>query len=169
MYFEGKGLRKSTRLALGWYSRAAEQRDELALIQLGNMYEKGLGTEVDPRRAVVLYLIAYRIGSARAANHLASMFRRGSGVRRDSSLAYSLYQQAVKTANTPDIAENPSYSRTAYYWLGNMSEKGNGVERTLEIAKEWYRLGAASDNASCTEALDRLRGEMGGKRISETE
>jgi TPR repeat protein len=53
LYFEGKGLRKSTRLALGGYSRAAEKRDELALIQLGNMYEKGLGTEVDTQRWAV--------------------------------------------------------------------------------------------------------------------
>jgi hypothetical protein len=49
----------------------------------------------------------------------------------------SLNQQAVRNPDSADIAENPSY-----YWLGNMAEEGNGVEGDLEIAAEWYRLGA---------------------------
>jgi TPR repeat protein len=85
------------------------------------------------------------------------MFRKGLGVRHDPSLAYSLYQQAVRNPDTPDIAENPSYYRAAYYWLGNMAEEGNGIERDLEIAEQWYRLGAGWDSALCDKALDRLR------------
>jgi TPR repeat protein len=66
----------------------------------------------------------------------------------------------VTAPDTPDIAENPSYYRAAYFWLGNMAENGDGVDRNFEIAMEWYRLGAAWGNASCTKALDRLRNEQ---------
>lgn len=71
-------------------------------MQLGNMCGK-VRHRSDPKRAVILYLIAYRQGAVRAANHLASIFRKGLGVKRHPSLAYSLYQQTVRAPDTPDI------------------------------------------------------------------
>jgi uncharacterized protein len=156
-YFEGKGLRKDLRRAFAWYTKSAEQLHELALIQLGCMYQKGLGIAPDLHRALVLYLIAYRRGSARAANHLASMFRRGLGVRRDLSLAYSLYLQSVERPDTCDAAEQPSYRRTAYFYMGSMAKNGQGISPSLEIAKKWYRLGAALGDSDCVNELTRLR------------
>jgi uncharacterized protein len=157
LYYNGNGLPKDLRLAVEWYTRAAEQRDELALIQLGKMNQKGEGTQLDLDRAVVLYLIAYRLGSARAANHLAFMFKKGLGVRRDDALAYALYLESVNEPDTPAVKEEISYHGTAYYWLGYMAEHGEGVEPDVQLARRWYRRGAACKQSNCVEALTRLR------------
>jgi TPR repeat protein len=39
------GERRTLTLAIEWYTRAAEQRGELALLQLGWIYQKGFGVE----------------------------------------------------------------------------------------------------------------------------
>lgn len=67
-------------------TRAAQQREELALLQLGRMYQKGIGVEVNLSRALILLLIAYRRVSVRAANHLAFMFKKGLGTERDDEI-----------------------------------------------------------------------------------
>jgi TPR repeat protein len=156
LYYEGNGLEKDLDSAKEWYTRAAEQRHELALLQLGRIYQKGLGVEVDLKRAVVLYLVAYKQGSVRAANHLGFMFKKGLGVGQDNSLAFQLYLESVNRPDTPEIAESLSYRGTAYYWLGYMTENGEGTKRDLRAAKRWYKRGAACDQSNCSDALARL-------------
>lgn len=157
LYFEGNGVEKDLAIAIDWYTRAAEQRDELALIQLGWIHQKGLGVEIDLKRAFILYLIAYKQGSSRAANHLGIMFKKGLGVTQDDSLAFQLFLESV---NSPDtgvtVAQNNSYHRTAYYWLGHMTEKGEGTKSNLLAAKRWFARGAALEDSSCIAALARL-------------
>jgi TPR repeat protein len=126
-------------------------------VQLGWIYQKGLGIEVNLKRSVVLYLIAYKQGSVRAANYLALMFKKGLGVDHDNSLAFRLYLESVNRADTPEIAGSPSYLGSAYYWLGYMAEHGEGTKRDLRAAKRWYALGAACKQANCIDALARLR------------
>jgi uncharacterized protein len=157
LYYEGNGLEKDLGIAIEWYTRAAEQRNELALLQLGRIYQKGFGVEANLKRAVVLYLIAYKQGSVRAANHLGFMFKKGLGVDQDNSLAFELYLDSVNGPDTPEIAENLSYHATAYYWLGYMTEKGEGTKRDLRAAKRWYSRGADCGAPGCIEALARLR------------
>jgi TPR repeat protein len=164
LYYEGKGLQKDLGRAVEWYTRAAQQREELALLQLGSMYQKGLGVELNLNRAVVLYLIAYKRGSTRAANHLGFMFKKGLGVEQDDSLAYELYLKSLGGPDTPDTPENISYRGTAYYWLGSIAEKGEGVERDLRTAKRWYSRGAACGQTNCIEAMSRLRSKAAEKR-----
>jgi TPR repeat protein len=158
LYFEGNGVEKNLSIAIQWYTRAAEQRDELALLQLGSIYQKGLAIDVDLKRAFLLYLIAYKQGSSRAANHLGFMFKKGLGVTQDDFLAFQLYLKAV---NLPDsgmtIEQNNSYQSTAYFWLGHMTEKGEGTKRNLQAAMRWYKRGAALGAPSCIAAIARLR------------
>lgn len=156
-YLEGKGLEKDIAQAIAWYTRAAEQRHDLSLIQLGSMYRWGEVVEANHHRALVLFLIAYGRGSLRAANHLALMFKKGLGVARDDSRAYELFVESLSGPDTPEVADNPSYRGTAYYWLGYMTENGEGVKRDLRAAKKWYSRGAACDQSKCIEALSRLR------------
>ena len=158
LYFEGHGVEKDLGIAIDWYTRAAEQRDELALIQLAWIYQKGLGIGIDLKRAFLLYLIAYKQGSSRAATHLGIMFKKGLGVTRDDFLAFQLFLEAV---NSPDtgvaVAQNNSYERTAFFWLGSMTEKGESTKRDLRAALRWYKRGADLGESSCVAALARLR------------
>jgi uncharacterized protein len=157
LYYEGWGFEKNLAKAIEWYTRAAQQREELALLQLGRMYQKGIGVELNLNRAFTLFLIAYRRGSLRAANHLGSMFKKGLGTERDDEIAYELYLESVSGPDTADSPENLSYRATAYYWLGYMTEHGEGVERNLRYAKRWYSRGAAFHQSHCVEAMNRLR------------
>lgn len=164
-YFEGKGIEKNFATAVMWYTRAAEQRQELALIRLGWMYQKGLGVEADLGRAVLLYLIAYKRGSSRAANHLAILFKKGIGVPKGDSLAYELFLESVNSPENNEVVHNSTYSGTAYYWLGYMAEKGEGVKRSLRAARIWYR-GAACGQSDCLEASVRLQPKIRKKKPS---
>ena len=164
LYFEGHGVEKDLALAIEWYTRAAEQRDELALIQLGSIHQKGLGVEIDLKRAFVLYLIAYKQGSSRAANHLGIMFKKGLGVAQDDCLAFELFLESVNSPDTGVTVErNNSYHRSAYYWLGHMTEKGKGTESNLRAAKRWFARGAALEDSSCIAALARLKPARKGR------
>ena len=158
LYFEGNGVEKDLRAATIWYKKAAEQRNELALVQLGWINQKGLGVEIDLKRAFVLYLIAYRQGSSRAAHHLGLMFKRGLGAPQDNFLAFQLYLESV---NSPDtgmtVVQNNSYQSVAYFWLGHMTEKGEGTKRDLRAAIRWYTRGAILGQSGCVTALARLR------------
>jgi len=156
MYYEGWGVEKNLDRAVEWYTRSAQQREELALLQLGSMYQKGIGVEVDLARARTLYSIAYRLGSSRAATHLGFLFRRGLGVEQNNVLAYQLFREAVVRADTPNITDNRSYRGTAFYWLGYMTEHGEGVERNLREARKWYEEGAVCEQRLCVEAVARL-------------
>ncbi len=156
LYFEGNGLEKDLNIAIAWYTRAAEQRHELALLQLGNIYQKGLGEEINLNRAFLLYLIAYRLGSARAANHLGFMFKKGLGVEQNDSLAFELYLESVNRPDTPEAKVGHSYHSTAYYWLGHMTENGEGTKRDRRAAIRWYKRGADCGLSSCVNALARL-------------
>jgi hypothetical protein len=77
------------------------------------MYQKGLGVEADLGRAVLLYLIAYKRGSSRAANHLAILFKKGIGVPKDDSLAYELFLESVNSPENNEVVHNSTYSGTA--------------------------------------------------------
>ena len=158
LYFEGNGVEKDLNIAIEWYTKAAEQREELALIQLGHIYQKGLGVDIDLKRAFLLYLIAYKQGSSRASHHLGFMFKKGLGTAQDDSLAFQLYLESVNSPDTgTTVAQNSSYRSIAYFWLGRMTERGEGTKRDLRAAKRWYTRGAALGESGCVDALVRLK------------
>lgn len=55
VFEQGVGVPPDYVAAAGWYTLAAEQSYTRALINLGNLYEKGLGVRVDPDKALELY------------------------------------------------------------------------------------------------------------------
>jgi TPR repeat protein len=160
-YLEAKGMRKNLKKAIACYKRAAEQRHELALLQLGNLYQKGIGVAQDYQRAFILYICAYRQGSVRAANHLAHLYKKGLGVERNDTKAHELFLESVRGYDSPCTTEELSYRKSAYYWLGFMSEKGEGTPLDPDAALDWYRKGAALSEPSCVSALARI---VPGKR-----
>jgi len=111
-----------------------------------------------------MYTIAYKQGSVRAANHLGIMFKKGLGTTQNDKMAYELFLESVSRPDTPEIADNPSYRGTAYYWLGYMTERGEGVKRDSRAAKRWYQKGAACNQPHCLEAIKRLAARGIGER-----
>ena len=129
LYFEGNAVEKDLNIAIEWYTKAAEQREELALIQLGHIYQKGLGLDIDLKWAFLLYLIAYkqrRMGFTSFGIHVQK--RIGNSTRR-----FFGFSTVFGISDSPDtgttVAQNSSYRSIAYFWLGRMTEQGEGTRR----------------------------------------
>jgi hypothetical protein len=98
---------------------------------LGTLYDRGLGTEVNPKQAAVWYKSAADAGDQIAQYRLGALYRDGNGVKRDPKTALDLFQ---KSANQGD-ADAQSAMGTAY-------ERGDGVKRDYVQAVAWYQKAA---------------------------
>lgn len=79
----------------------AEQGDAQAQNQVGELYERGLGTLADPGAAARWYQKAADQGDSRALINLASLYERGLGVTRDPQQAAQLFRRASGLAPAP--------------------------------------------------------------------
>ncbi len=114
-----------------WYEKAAAQHNSEALLQLGFMYDEGLGVEQDYIQARKFYQESALLGNASSQFNLAYMYDEGLGVERDYALAKTWYEKAASQQHP--YAENN---------LGYMYEKGLGVKQDYQKAKQWYKKAA---------------------------
>jgi uncharacterized protein len=85
---------RDPKAALAIWLPFAQQGDSQAQTQVGELYERGIGTVADPATAAVWYRRAAEQGDARAAINLASLYERGLGVERDVAQAARLFRRA---------------------------------------------------------------------------
>jgi len=132
MYQYGYGGVKLNHItSLQWYELAAQQDDLIAQNNLGYMYSKGKGLEMDSKKAVFWYRKAANQGYAKAQSHLGYMYRKGYGIEKDNSEAIYWYRKATNQNYAP--AQNH---------LGYMYRKGYGIEKDLQEAVKLYRKAA---------------------------
>lgn len=128
---------------------------------LGQMYQQGLGVDVDEEEAARLYRqganqghldsitslralqnIAYaqefarlmplaKAGNAESQNRIGEMLEFGQGVERDKDAAYQWFQRAAEQGEV-----------SAWHNLGRSYNFGSGVEQNYATAEEWYRKAA---------------------------
>jgi len=67
LYLNGEGAPQSDRMALFWFSQAAEQGDALACARLGLMYARGRGVLQDSIQAHMWYNLSAAQGETRSA------------------------------------------------------------------------------------------------------
>lgn len=87
--------------ALAIWLPFAQQGNAEAQTQVGEMYERGIGTVADHATAAAWYTKAAAQGDSRALINLASLHERGLGVKRDPVLAARLFRQASGQAGVP--------------------------------------------------------------------
>jgi hypothetical protein len=87
--------------ALAIWLPFAQQGNTEAQTQVGEMYERGIGSVADPATAAAWYAKAAAKGDSRALINLASLHERGVGVKRDPALAARLFRQASGQAGEP--------------------------------------------------------------------
>ena len=84
MYLYGTdGITVDHKLALDYYTKAAEKKNAVALNNLGSLYFNGIGTNVDYPRAIGYFDEAAKLGSDDAAVNLAIIYL-GSDVKSKS-------------------------------------------------------------------------------------
>jgi hypothetical protein len=82
-------------LAMKWYRKAADQKDDTAENNIGYLYENGLGVAQDYSQAASWYQMAAATGYARAEFHLGNLYDLGHGVPHDAAKARELMQKAA--------------------------------------------------------------------------
>lgn len=173
MYEKGEGVSPDNEEAVKWYRKAAEQGNHQAQNNLGMMYFIGKGVPQNYEEAARWYrkaavktrdagdlglksenvqrwlLKMAEKGSARAQNHLGSLFEQGTGGVQQS------YWQSVKwyqlAAEQGDDA--------AQYNLGRLCYHGIGLTPSKEKAFHWFLKSAEQGNGNAQYML----GEMYGK------
>lgn len=93
-----------------WLDRA-EQGDVDAQINLGHLYERGLGVERDRGRALEWYRSAAEQGSADAQYQVGLMHELGLGVEPDIHEAEGWYQLAIDQGFCPGELREPAEIR----------------------------------------------------------
>ena len=170
MYQNGRGTRADRNKAIEWYQKAAAQNYEkatsrLELLQsneerfykeraraekgdvesqynLGNMYTKGVGVNIDPSQANAWYEKAASQGHVKAEYKLGLIYYEGNGVNRNNKTAFKWFKSA---------AEN-GYPGAQYY-LGKMYGLGQGVRKNYNTSLEWY-------SKAVDGGFNQARGEM---------
>src|SRR5487761_2043570 len=113
--------------ALMEFQRAAKHDDVHALNYLGIMYEQGLGTQRDYKRAAAMFYIAAILGYPEATANLARMYAEGLGVRQDNKAALSSYRAAARAGFAPAITR-----MAEIYENGELGEAPNAA-----LARKW--------------------------------
>lgn len=98
-----------------------------AMYDVGKLYERGRGINVDLAAAAQWYQKAASGGQTSAQSRLGIMYFEGRGVKQNYKKALQLLNAAAKD-NVP----------SAQYQLANMYELGTGVTQSLEKAIHWY-------------------------------
>jgi len=111
----------------------ADQGHVPSQINLGRMYHKGFGVEVNYKIAIEYYKMAANQGDNDNAQHtLGNLYRNLEGkkdaVIKDLNKAMYYYKKASDNGS--------SYSM---FTIGTMYEKGEGVNKSLKNATKWFK------------------------------
>lgn len=86
--------RANLKTALAVWQQAAEGGDVEAQTQVGEIYERGMGTDPNYQLAISWYEKAAAKGNSRALFNLGSMYEQGLGVTADKMKALNYYRQS---------------------------------------------------------------------------
>jgi hypothetical protein len=120
----------------------AQTGDRDSQYELGNMYTKGVGVEIDTARAIAAYESAAGQGHDKAAYKLGLIHYEGNGVATDRQAAFRWFRSAAES-NYP----------AAQYYLGRMYANGEGTAKDTTRALEWL-------SKAVEGGFDQARGAM---------
>ena len=99
-YDAGKGAPQDYVEALKWYRKAAEAGNSWGMVDVGAMYEGGLGgLPKDYGQAITWYRKAAEGGNPNAMIRLGVMYEKGVGVAKSLPLALQWYRKAADTGD----------------------------------------------------------------------
>jgi TPR repeat protein len=123
----------------------ARNNDTAAMRNLGHMYRRGLGVEVDAVQAVYWYQRAAERGFSRAQANLASMYLKGEGVDKDPKKATDWFIVAARAGHV-----------ISQYNLGLIYENGLAGPVSIPKAMAWYNIAAKAGHPKALEKLSLL-------------
>lgn len=142
--------------ALESLTKAAEQGNVKAQLQLGIRYHIGMAITRDYQQAVYWYLQAAEQGSASAQLQLGGMYDDGMGVTQDYQQALTWYLKAAEQGNAVGQIK-----------LGNMYTHGKGVIQDYIEAHKWFSLAGANGHADGSKNRSLVEKHMTPVQIEE--
>jgi len=162
--------------ALKWYQKAASMNHSAAINNLGYMYGRGFGVEIDLKKEFEYTLKAANLGNATAQNNLGRSYEYGTETKQDYVKAHEYYTKAAMQNHGGALTnlglfyskgivveKNRSKALELYkkaaamgdyasaFNLGNAYLNGDGVEKDRGTAIQYYQQSAKSgyDKANC--------------------
>jgi len=149
--FENAEYEEALRL---WLPLATEGH-AMAQLQIGMLYDTGLGVDRNLTEAVAWYRKAAEQNLPEALNALAFMYRHGNGVPRDEAEAVKWYRKAADRG-----------VGTAQFDLGGMYYLGTAVDEDLIEAYKWLTLAALNGIDVAPNALFMCVDRMSAEEIA---
>ena len=176
MYESGQGVKKSQEESMKWLILAAESGVPKIQYDLGIRYFYGYGVEQNYIEAAKWWESSANAGIADSQYNLGLMYYRGIGITKDKNKAKLLIEKAAKqdhdkaqhrlamlyALDDEDFLTSLSWLNKsakqnnveAQYNLGVYYERGYGVPKNLDKAKEWYQLAA---NQGLEQAIEKVQ------------
>ena len=137
MYLYGtNGVEQNFDNALKYYTMAAEQKDPIALNNLGSLYFNGIGVPINTTKALDFFQQSAELGNDNAALNLAFIYLTGG--KKDSfrnSQAIKMFQASSQNGN-----------KIAKFMLGYAYYKGFVVDKDYEKAFKLIRSATEEDS-----------------------
>ena len=159
MYFRGyDGIAQDYAQALVWFRKAAaiwrtapeESRWKVIYLffYLGRIYTEGLGVEKNAMMGLRAFLTGANNGNITCAHRLAESYEDGTFTAKSQENSKRWYAVCIDAENrivyADDMAMRP---------ISRIYRDGKGVEKDLEIARQWSRKAAALGNVQCLSDL----------------
>ena len=119
----------------------AEKGSVNSMLQLGWIYQKGIGTATDLKQAERWYRGAVEKGSKQATHHLGTIYWK----QKDYAKAHEAFS----------IGESMDWA-PAIYWLGRLYRDGLGVNKQPDKARLLFEQASVLGNLLATNALARM-------------
>ncbi|MBL4829391.1 MAG: sel1 repeat family protein [Aliivibrio sp.] len=195
-FLAGKSLynQNKTSEALAVFITAAKAGSIDAQNQVGTMYAKGIGTDINYDHALIWYRAAARNNSPEALYNIGKLYQQGLGVEQDSRTAVQWYNRALEF-NSPDAANNladmylegivvPQDHKKAEQLFIQASELGStmaqrnlgflyfnnsGIKQDIDKSYFWFAIAAANDYPDAAQYRDFIASKLTKKRLLKIE
>lgn len=138
-----------------YFQRSAAAGYVPAMSRLGDLYYLGDGVSQDDQQALQWYEKAAKHGFHMAMMQAGRMYYLGRGTQQDFTKARAYFFNVAMTRENFFMVER--YNSLARQYMGQIYERGEGVQKNINEARHWYRL-AADDarNKGIDARLERL-------------
>ena len=156
LYKKGQGIKQDFVQARNYFAMSAEQGNVEAQFELGFMYQNGYGYRQSYSKAAEQYRKAVVGGEQRSVYYLAKLIREKRIKRHKTESSSKMFAQAWEYFNEQNEKGDPE----SFYFLGKMKFNGWGTEPSAHKALEYFKKGAAVQEANCIyeKALFYLKG-----------
>jgi TPR repeat protein len=181
-YRDGSLFEVDLPAACYWYEKSINLGDTDALISLARILQWSREGIQDRARAIELFSRAAALGNSYAMYCLGFIFDRGQGVKRSTKTAFRWFSKAVCKGSANALSELGNYytygkhPKTNFpeavklykraiasgiaqgnFQMGLLTAQGLGVDRDLEVAKEYFEAAAVSDGFYAQQLSDFYR------------